>query len=272
LGLPAPPPPAPLTAVLAIACICLCVFVSSQRDALDERGIKEKALKERLIEVWNRLAPTLLKRRHAAADQQPNGASGAEAEGGVGGGRKRAASEAAQFEEPRRSSRVKDVADTREAIEAAKAVAEAAAAAAAAGAAAGARGSADHGVGYAGAPAGPAAYEPLVEPWRHASWERLLPESLDALGALKAELLALGSRTVRLCGAELLGSEASTWRRDVKLAATIGDLVRQVLLCCMLLHCVTVCVQDDTRVCAGSLRAMRACFRLIVALDSHALV
>ena len=158
-------------------------------------------------------------------------------------------------DEPRRSSRVKDVADTKEALEAARAVAAAAEAeanaakanAAKAGSAASERfaHAAAAAAASASAAAGPGPYEALAEPWSHASWDQVAsPEAggiRDAVGALKAELLALGSRTVRLAASEQTdglsggvggsmdgeGKEATVAHtgRDVKHAASLWDLV-----------------------------------------------
>lgn len=193
-------------------CLTWVEDLEQLRDALDERGIKEKALKEKLLANWDQVV-SLLKRKPkpekpAAALAAVGGGGAADtmavdsAEVGASKERrvaKRAAAQAALVDlEPRRSSRVREevkpfqatVPPSTSSVQATGSIVAAASAAANdATSAALAAPVAPSEVGVASS----GGYVALTAPWRLAS----VPDTLDAVGCFKQELLALGSRTVR---------------------------------------------------------------------------
>jgi ParB-like chromosome segregation protein Spo0J len=182
-------------------CLVWVEELEQLRDALDERGVKEKALKEKLLANWATVAGLLTRapkaEKPAAGAAAAEDADAEEAAATEQRGAKRAAKAAALAEtEPRRSTRVREEVKPFQAAPppppppdcfggglAAALVASDAAAAALASPVAASE------VGVAGA----GGYVALAAPWRLAA----LPAALDGVGCFKQELLALGNRTVR---------------------------------------------------------------------------
>lgn len=195
-------------------CLTWVEELEQLRDALDERGIKEKALKEKLLAHWD-LVAGLLKRK-----PKPEKPAAPAAGGGDGAANmalenaedsatkerrvaKRAAAQAALVDlEPRRSSRVREEVKPFQATvpPPSSSVQASSHASGSSGAAAGAVAASDATSAALAAPvapsemgvAGSGGYIALTAPWRLAS----VPDTLDAVGCFKQELLALGSRTV----------------------------------------------------------------------------
>jgi hypothetical protein len=178
------------------------------RDALDDRGVREKVLKAELLDKWPKLVSVLAKRKKVVEETDESKAAAEAAEA-----RREKKRLLALSAEPRRSSRVQDVAESKKAQELLEAAAAEAAAERAAVATVAWR---------------QAAFQPLAEPWRHASLETL-PDMTDAAGCFRQELLALGGRMAKLV-ASVFGDRETSWRKDIKSCHELSELVEQTLL------------------------------------------